>query len=246
MLNEPTMDKLQRLRLRAMAQAWQDQQKSATIGGLTFDERFALIVDAEHLARHNRRLERLLKDADLRLPHASIEDVDMSAARGLDKAMVRQLGTCAWIGDHLNVLVTGPTGVGKSYLACALGQAACRRGMRVLYRRAPRLLDELALAKADGTSARLFSRLAKSELLVIDDLGIGTLKESQRQDLLEVLDDRYGRSSTVVTSQLPQKKWHEWIGEPTLADAILDRIVHNSYKVDLTGPSRRKEKATKN
>jgi DNA replication protein DnaC len=243
MLNEPTMEKLRALRLRAMAEAWTQQQKDPSAASLSFDERLGLLVDAEHHARHNRKLTRLLKDADLRIPQAAVEDVDATGARGLDKALVRQLGTCAWIGDHLNVLITGPTGVGKSYLGCALGQAACRRGTRVLYRRMPRLFDELALARADGTAARVLTRIAKAELLILDDLGIGSPKEAQRQDLLEVLDDRYRRSSTIVTSQLPPAKWHEWIADPTLADAILDRLVHNAYKIALKGPSRRKEEA---
>jgi DNA replication protein DnaC len=244
MLNEPTMEKLYEMRLSAMADAWTAQQKDATIGALSFDERMALLVEAEHMARDNRRLRRLLKDAELRIPSACMEDVKASPARGMEKAMVRQLGSCTWIGEHLNVLITGATGVGKSYLASALGQAACRKGLRVMYRRVPRLFDELALARVDGSYARVLSKLAKAELLILDDLGLGTPTESQRNDLLEVLEDRYGRASTVVTSQLEQKKWHEWIGEPTIADAILDRLVHNAYKLDLTGASGRKEKGT--
>jgi DNA replication protein DnaC len=244
MLNEPTMEKLYEMRLSAMAEAWSAQQKDATIGALSFDERMALLVEAEHMARDNRRLRRLLKDAELRIPSACMEDVKAAPARGLEKAMVRQLGSCAWIGEHLNVLITGATGVGKSYLASALGQAACRKGLRVMSRRMPRLFDELALARVDGSYARVLSRLAKAELLILDDLGLGTPTESQRNDLLEVLEDRYGRASTVVTSQLEQKKWHEWIGEPTVADAILDRLVHNAYKLDLVGTSGRKEKGT--
>jgi DNA replication protein DnaC len=203
-----------------------------------------MLVDAEYLARDNRRLARLLKDADLRIPGACIEDVDTAAARGVDRAMLRQLATCGWIGEHLNVLVTGPTGVGKSYLASALGQAACRRGMRVLYRRVPRLFDEIALTRADGTYAKLLARLAKADLLVLDDLGMGTLTESHRHNLLEVMEDRYDRTATVVTSQLPIAKWHEWIGDPTVADAVLDRLVHNAYKLELRGNSKRKEKTT--
>jgi DNA replication protein DnaC len=242
MLNEPTMEKLYEMRLSAMAEAWAAQQKDATVGALSFDERLGLLIDAEHMSRDNRRLKRLLKDAELRIPNACIEDVKASPARGMEKAMVRQLGSCAWIGEHLNVLITGLTGVGKSYLASALGQAACRKGMRVVYRRVPRLFDELALARVDGSYARVLARLAKAELLVLDDLGLSTPTESQRNDLLEVLEDRYGRASTVVTSQLEQKKWHEWIGEPTIADAILDRLVHNAYKIELAGPSGRKDK----
>jgi DNA replication protein DnaC len=242
-LNEPTIQKLQALRLRSMADAWQSQQRDTAVNALAFDERFAMLVDAEYLARDNRRLVRLLKDAELRIPNACIEDVDTTAARGVDRAMVRQLATCAWVGEHLNVLVTGPTGVGKSFLASALGQAACRRRLRVLYRRVPRLFDEIALARADGSYAKLLSRFAKTDLLVLDDLGIGTPTEAQRHDLLEVMEDRYGRVSTIVTSQLPVAKWHEWVGEPTVADAILDRLVHNAYKLELRGNSRRKDKA---
>jgi DNA replication protein DnaC len=242
MLRQPTIEKLHAMRLPVMADAWEQQSKDTTTSSLSFDERFSLLVDAEHLARDNRRLTRLLKDAELRLPNACIEDIEASAARGLEKAMLRQLASCGWIAEHLNVLVCGPTGVGKSFVACALGHNACRRGHRVLYRRVPRLLEELALARAAGTYARLLGKLAKVELLLLDDLGLGTLKEAQRHDLLEVLEDRYGRCSTAVTSQLPVSKWHEWIGDPTLADAILDRLVHNAYKLDLKGNSRRKEK----
>jgi DNA replication protein DnaC len=241
-LKEPTMSKLHDLRLSAMAEAWTAQQKDPTIGSLSFDERLALLVDIEHTARHNRKLARLLKDAELRIAHAVLEDVEASAQRGLDRGFLKQLGTCTWIAEHQNVLITGATGVGKSYVACALAHAACRQGHRVLYRRAPRLIDELALAKTAGQGARLLSKLAKLDVLVIDDLGIGTLKDAQRQDLLEVIDDRYGRTATIITSQLPIGKWHEWIADPTLADAILDRVVHNAYKLDLKGPSRRKEK----
>ncbi len=240
MLNEPTMDKLRELRLGVMADTWLEQNKSPKSASLDFDERFGMIVDAEHLARDNRRLTRLLKGAQLRISGACIEDVDAASGRGIDKAMIRQLTSCRWIDEHLNVLLCGPTGVGKSYVACALGQLACRRAHRVLYRRVPRLLDELALARAEGTHARLLARLAKLEVLVLDDWGLGTLKEAQRHDLLEVVEDRYGSSSTVVTSQLPVQKWHDWIGDPTLADAILDRLVNNAYKLDLKGHSRRR------
>jgi DNA replication protein DnaC len=243
-LNEPTLEKLHALRLGTMAETWIAQQRDTTAGALSFDERFAMIVDSEYLARDNRRLARLLKDAELRIPGACIEDVDTSAARGTDRGMLRQLATCGWIAEHLNVLITGATGVGKSYLASALGQAACRRGLRVLYRRVPRLFDEIALARSDGSYARLLARLAKADVLVLDDLGLGTPTEAHRHDLLEVLEDRYGRTSTVVTSQLLVPRWHEWIGDPTVADAILDRLVHNAYKLDLKGPSKRKEKTS--
>lgn len=240
MLNQPTIEKLYALRLGAMAAALQEQQKDAKVSSLSFDERLAMLVDCEHQARDNRRIKTLLKDAELRIPSACLEDVDASAQRGIDKAMLRQLASCAWIDQNLNSLITGATGVGKSYLACALGQAACRRGLRVLYRRVPRLFDELTLAKADGTYAKLLRKLARAQLLILDDLGLGSPTDAQRHDLLEVLEDRYGARATVVTSQLPRESWHEWIGDPTLADAILDRLVHNAYKIDLKGPSRRK------
>ncbi len=244
MLTEPTIDKLHEMRLSAMAEAWIAQGRDPQAGALGFDERFSMLVDAEHMARDNRRLNRLLKEADLRIPTACMEDVRASPQRGLDRTMLRQLGSCAWVGEHLNVLITGLTGVGKSYLASALGQAACRKGMRVAYRRVPWLFDELALGRADGSYARILAKLAKSDLLILDDLGLGAPKQAERQDLLELLEDRYGRTSTIVTSQLDMKKWHEWIGDPTLADAILDRLVHNAYKLDLTGPSGRKDKST--
>jgi DNA replication protein DnaC len=243
MLNEPTIEKLHTLRLRSMATAWVAQQRDATVGALSFDERFALLVDAEHLARDNRRLGRLMKDAELRIPNACIEDVDTSGPRGLDRSMVRQLATGTWIAENLNILITGATGVGKSYIASALGQSACRKRLRVLYRRVPRLFDEIALARADGSYARLLGRIAKANVLILDDLGLGATTESQRHDLLEVIEDRYGRASTVVTSQLPVAKWHEWIGDPTVADAVLDRLVHNAYKLELRGNSKRKERA---
>lgn len=243
MLNEPTLQKLHTLRLGALADAWQAQQRDAKVGALAFDERFAMLVDAEYLARENRRLTRLLRDADLRIPNACLEDVDTANGRGIDRPMVRQLATSTWVTEHLNVLITGPTGVGKSFLASAVGQAACRRGTRVLYRRVPRLFDEIALARADGSYAKLLARLAKADVLILDDLGLGSPNDAQRHDLLEVMEDRYGRLSTVVTSQLPIPKWHEWLGDPTVADAVLDRLVHNAYKVDLRGNSRRKEKS---
>jgi DNA replication protein DnaC len=224
-----------------MADAWEQQQRDARSVELGFDERFGMLVEAEHSARHNRRLTRLLKDAELRISGACLEDIEASTARGLDKAMVRQLAQSSWINDHLNVLITGPTGVGKSYLASAIGQGACRRGLRVLYRRLPRLFQELGLAKASGTYAKTLAKLSGAEVLVLDELGIHKITEAERNDLLEVLEDRYGRSSTIVTSQLPIAKWHEWLNDPTAADAILDRLVHNAYKLELKGQSRRKE-----
>jgi DNA replication protein DnaC len=243
MLKQPTIEKLHALRLSVMAQSWEEQDRIPKVGDLSFDERFSMLVDAEHLARENRRLSRLLRDANLRIREACIEDVKATPERGLPQAKLRQMAQGAWIGEHLNVLVTGPTGVGKSYLACALGQMACRRGHRVAYRRVPRFFEETSLAKADGSYTKLMANLAKADVLVLDDLGLGTLREAQRHDLLEVLEDRYGDRSTIVTSQLPISSWHDWVNDQTLADAILDRLVHNAYKIELSGASGRREKA---
>ena len=190
MLTQPIKDRLYEMRLAAMAVAWEEQQKDPKISALSFDERFALIIEAEHLARDNRRLKRLLKDAQLRFAEACMEDIETSGARGIDKAQLSQLASCSWIGNHLNALISGATGVGKSFLACALGQMACRRGFRGLYRRAPRLFEELSLAKVDGTYTKTLAKLARFDVLILDDMGIGALKEPQRHDLLEILEDR--------------------------------------------------------
>lgn len=240
MMTEPILDKLYAMRLGAMAATWQSQQADPGVAELGFDERFGLLVEAEHLARDQRRLSRRLKEAQLRLPGACVEDIETGSARGLTKTTALQLATSAWVDQHRNVLLTGMTGVGKSYIGCALAQAACRRGLRALYRRMPRLFDELALAKADGTYAKLLRKIDRADILVLDDFGLGDINAAQRHDLLEVIEDRYGRRSTIVTSQLPIKKWHEWIGDPTIADAILDRLVHNAYKIHLKGASRRR------
>lgn len=236
-----TLERLHTLRLGAMADAYRAQQQDAPTAALGFDERFSMLVDAEHLFRGNRALARRLKEAKLRVPQACLEDLDPSPRRGLDRALVRQLATGRWIAEHQHVLITGATGVGKTYLACALGQQACRQGFRALYRRVPRLFDELALAHADGSYTTLLARLARIDVLVLDDWGLASLKDSQRQDLLEVLEDRDGNRSTVITSQLPREQWHDYLGEPTVADAILDRVVHRAFPIALTGPSRRKE-----
>jgi DNA replication protein DnaC len=243
MLTEPTRQKLRDLRLPSLARAWAAQQQDPSIQALSFDERLGLLVDAEVLARQNKRLQRNLRDAKLKVAQACLEDVDGHAARGIDKAQLRELGTCRWIQDHQNVLITGPTGVGKTYLACALAQQLCRSGGRAAYRRALRLSQELTLARADGSYSQLLARFAKTDLLVIDDWGLSPLTAQDRQDLLEILEDRYGLRSTIVTSQLPVAAWHDFLGEPTLADAILDRLLHNSHRLVLSGPSRRKATA---
>lgn len=237
------MEKLLHLRLTAFAAAWAEQQKTSEVNKLSFDERIGLLVDAEHLARENARVERCLRDAKLRMSTACVEDIDYSPKRELDKGVVRQLTNCRWVAEHQNVLVTGATGTGKTYVACALAQQACRKGYRALYRRMPRLFEELTLAHADGTYARLLARLAKVDVLVLDDWGLAPPNERERRDLLEIIDDRHGNRSTVITSQLDSKLWHDQLGDPTIADAVCDRLLHNAHRLVLKGPSRRKEEA---
>ena len=244
MLTEPTMEKLRALKLEALALAWNEQQKNPEIARLSFDERFGLLIDAQWMQRENARLVRSLKEAKLRLSQACIEDIDFHARRELDRSQVMQLASCRWITEHQNVVLTGATGTGKTYLACALAHQACRKGYRVLYRRATRLFDELTLAHADGTSPRLLAKLARVDLLVLDDWGLAPLKEQERRDLLEVLEDRYRQRSTLMTSQLPPAKWHDHLGDPTVADAICDRLLHNAHRLALKGPSRRKEESS--
>jgi DNA replication protein DnaC len=226
-----------------MADAYLAQQQDPSASATDFDTRLGLLVDAEHLSRDNRKLARHLKAAKLRVAQACLEDLDYAPRRELDRTLIRQLATGRWILEHRNVLITGSTGVGKTYVACALGQQACRQGYRTLYRRLPRLFQELALARADGTYPTLLARLARIDCLIIDDWGLGTVTELQRQDLLEVMEDRDAARSTVITSQLPREEWHTFLGDPTVADAVLDRLVHNAYTMTLKGPSRRKEKA---
>ncbi len=249
MLNEPTLDKLRAMRLSGMADAWLEQQQSTKAARLDFDDRFGILVDAEYLHRENRKRDRRLKEAKLRQSSASLEDFDEPAARGLDKSLLRRLATCAWIDNRQHVVVTGATGVGKTYLACALGQQACRRGYRVLYRRTPRLIDELSLARADGTLSRLLGKMARADLLILDDWGLTPLRDQDRRDLLEVIEDRDGLRSTVLASQIPTKAWHDYLGDPTIADAIADRLLHSAHQIMLKGPSRRarrkKETSTK-
>jgi DNA replication protein DnaC len=245
MLTEPTVERLRLMHLAAMADAYLNQAQTPKIGSLGFDERFGMIVDAEHLFRENRKLTRRLKEAKLRISQACLEDIDYTPKRDLDKALMRQLATCRWIEEHHNVLVTGATGVGKTYIACALGQQACRKGYRVVYRRLARFFEELNLARADGSYSKLLARIARVDVLIVDDWGIVAIKEPHRQDLLELMEDRDGLRSTIITSQIPRDKWHDYLGDPTVADAILDRIVHNAYTIALKGPSRRKETAQK-
>jgi DNA replication protein DnaC len=240
MLKEPTIEKLQAMRLAAMAQAWNEQQGSAEVSGLSFDERFALLVDAEWIARENKRVGRALKEAKLRIGQACVEGIHYSARRELDKAVVRQLASCRWVDEHQAVLITGATGTGKTYVACALAHQACRKGFRACYRRAPRFFDELRLARADGTYPRLLARIARVDVLVIDDFAISPISDTERRDLLEVLEDRYATRATIITSQIDPKHWHDYLADPTTADAICDRVLHAAHRLALKGPSKRK------
>jgi len=244
MLNEPTLHKLKALKLDALAAAWTQQQASPDLQGLSFDERLGLLVDAQWLARENKRLGRLLREAKLRLAQACIEDIKYGARRELDKAQLRQLATCLWVQQHHNILITGMTGTGKTFVACALAQQACRLGYRALYRRTSRLFEELTLARADGSYARLLDRFARIDVLVLDDWGLVPTKIAERHDLLEILEDRCGTRSTIIASQLPTANWHDHLADPTLADAILDRLIHNAHRIVLKGPSLRKGDAT--
>lgn len=241
MLSEQTLQKLAQMKLPGMAKAlrqWLEQPKNREIAPADL---VGMLADAEWLYREDRKLSTRLRNARFRVS-AALEDIDYAHARGLSKSVMVELAGCRWIAGHQNVIVTGETGLGKSYLACALGQKACREGFSVAYRRASRLFDELAQARADGTYPLLLRRLAKTELLILDDFGLEILGAAQRRDLLEVLEDRYGSSSTIVTSQLDTEHWHTVIGEPTIADAVCDRLVHNAHRIKLKGESMRKGK----
>jgi DNA replication protein DnaC len=241
MIDEQTIQKLCDLKLLAMADAVRELLKTAPGSELSFEEKLSLVVDREWTDRENRRLTRRLKEAKLGMS-ATLEDLWCEPARGLDKAVVRSLATCQWVRAKQNVIALGATGVGKSYLGAALAQAACRNGFRALCTRVPRLVNELAIARADGSYAVMLAKLARTDVLVLDDFLIAPLKDTERRDLLEVLEDRYDRSSTVITTQVPTKSWHEMLADPTIADAICDRLVHNAHVLSLKGTSLRKKK----
>lgn len=239
MLTNPTLEKLQELRLSGMQNAYREQLEGSDYQDLGFDERLGFIVDREHTERHNRRLQTRLRKAKLRL-NATVEDIDYRARRGLDKSVVLSLATCDWIRQRRNAIVTGATGAGKTYLACALGHKACREGFTVQYHRVPKLFRELAVAKGDGRYPKLLAALAKTDLLILDDWATALLTDEQRRDLFEITEDRYDTRATLIAAQVPIKHWHETIGDPTLADAILDRLIHNAHTITLKGESMRK------
>lgn len=245
MLMEQTLQTLKALRLPGMAAAFEEQQTQTAAMDLPFDERFAMLVDREHTWRENRRVARLLREAKLKSNQACLEDVHYGDGRKLDKALMAQLGGCQWIRAHQNLVLTGATGCGKTWLACALGNAACRQGLSVVYVRTPRLFEELRIAHGDGSFGKRLSSLAKTDLLILDDWGLAPPGQAERNDLLEVLDDRVGTRSTVITSQLPVEHWHAYLNDPTLADAILDRVLHSAHKLALAGESLRKSAKAK-
>lgn len=242
MLNHPTLERLVSLRLDGMTAALREQMASDTASALTFEERLGLMIDRELTVRENRRLSTRLKKARLR-QNASMEDIDFNSARGLDRTLILSLACCDWIKRHQNVIITGPTGAGKSYLSCALAHKACLMGYTVGYYRLSRLVEDLQLARGDGRFLKLVAALQKADLILLDDWGLAALSAAGQRDLLEILDDRYQRRSTIVTSQLPPANWFETMADPTLADAILDRLVHNAHHITLKGESMRKRRA---
>ena len=241
MLIKPTQERLRAMRLSGMAEAFATQMEDAGAAQLSFEERFSLLVDQEWLARQNRALQRRLKVARLG-QQACLEDIDYKHQRGLDRALVKSLSTSQWITSHHNLLITGPTGIGKSFLGCALAHKAVRDGFIALYLRASRLFQNLSIARADGSLQELFRKIARTDLLVVDDWAMHPMSETERRDFLEICEDRYERRSTVLTSQFPLAQWHKQIGDPTTADSILDRLVHNAYRIELKGESLRKAK----
>jgi DNA replication protein DnaC len=244
MLTSPTVEKLRSMKMSGFLEAIVQQQEDTSSHELSFEERIGLLVDAEWMERENRKVARHLKAAKLRITGSCIEDIDYDAKRGISKSLMRKLATCKWAETHQNVILTGPTGVGKTYVACALGNQACRKGYKVLYRRLSRLFDELNLSRADGSYAKTLARFARHDVLILDDWGLAKIGEHQRRDLNEIMEDRYERRSTIITSQLPVAKWHDFIGEPTTADAICDRLLNNTHRIALAGASRRREKCS--
>jgi len=241
MLIEETIQKMLDLRMASMAQATRELLASAPSNELSFEDKLGFVIDREWTERDNRRVARRIKEAHL-YKGASMEDVECDAARGIEKSLVKQLGTCHWAKAKQNVLITGATGTGKSFLGAALAETTCRLGLRALFVRVPRLVEDLAVARVSGAYSSALGKLARFDVLVLDDFLLAPMKDTERRDLLEVLEDRYERASTVITSQVPTKTWHTALNDPTIADAICDRLVHNAHVVELRGPSMRKKK----
>lgn len=247
MLKQPMIEKLAAMRLLGMAEALKAQEQDPSARELSFLERLGLLVDQQWNWRENQALGRRLKNAKLRTPNACVEEIDYRTARSLDKSVIRSLTQqSAWVSSHENIFVLGPTGVGKSFVACALAQKACRNGYSALYTRAQSLFRDLAMARADGSLRSLLARLSRIDVLVIDDWAMTPLSEPERRDLWEICEDRYQVRSTILTSQLPVSRWHEQIGDPTLADSILDRLVHNAHRIEMRGDSMRKNRGKSN
>jgi len=239
MLMEQTYDKLYAMKLNGMAEALKLQLQQVDMTDLSFEERFSLLVDHQWTCKEDRKLKRLLRTARLKTD-ACIEDIDFKTPRGLDKSVILRLAGGDWIKQRQNIIITGPTGVGKTYLTCAFANSACRQSQGTLYKRAPRFYHEILIARADGTYPKLMNKLLKTKVLIIDDFCIKPMSESERCDLLEVIEDRQGTGSTIIATQVPAENWHTHIGDPTIADAILDRLIHNAYKINLKGESMRK------
>jgi DNA replication protein DnaC len=241
MMHQQTLDKLHALRWHGLAEAWRRQGENPEVASLSFDERFSLLVDQHWTWRENQAMASRLKKSKLPA-EPCVEDIDFRHPRGLDRSLIRTLADSRWVAQHHSILFTGPTGVGKSWLAQALAQKACRDGYTVCYRPIPKLFRELMVARADGSLGRVLETLARTDVLVVDDFAMAPLNEQERRDFLEICDDRYNRRSMILTSQLPVEKWHAQMGDPTVADSILDRLVHNAYRIELSGESIRKRK----
>lgn len=242
MLNEQTLEKLYAMKLNGMADAFKDQLQQPNVAELCFEERFGLLVDYHWSWTEQRRMKRLLSNAKLKI-NGCVEDIDFKTPRGLNKSVILHLANCEWIKNAQNIIITGPTGVGKTYLTCALANRACRMGFSAFYIRIPNLFQQLAIARADGSYPRIMKKLTKTKVLVLDDLGLAPMNAAERRDLLEVIEDRHSLSSTIVATQLPIENWHDNIRDPTIADAILDRLIHNAHKINLKGESMRKLRA---
>ena len=241
MLMEQTFEKINAMKLFGIRDALTEQMEIASYGSLSFEERTSMLVDREWTDREERKYNRRLKAAKLKIRGASMEDIDYRTSRGLDASLMRSLASCRWVSTHSTIIIVGPTGTGKTYLSCALAHQAMRKGHTALYYRAPRLFQALMMARADGSWVKLMRKLEKASVLAIDDWGLSHLTDPERRDFLEVIEDRTGSGSTIVAAQLPVSAWHELIGEPTVADAVLDRLVHNAHRIELKGKSLRKK-----